>query len=304
LPDGRERVQRAIASASAGEFVRFEVERMDKAGRSRWTDFSLKAVRDEHGEVRFLLPEGRDITPLKISHARELAIQEALASIGQSASLLAHEIKNPLTAVNLALRAVADKLGEDQRTVLEDLASRLEKLERTMRRTLSFARPLELEPTACDVPALVREVRALLAPELDAARVVLELDCAGDVPEIRVDRGLLEEVLLNLVRNAREALKAGGHVRVSVQREDEAYLGIRIEDDGPGIAPALRDDLFKPFVTSKQGGTGLGLAISRKIVRDHGGEIVVRDSPLGGACFWVRLPLAGPRPSAYAARAR
>ncbi len=303
LPDGRERVQQAIASAVAGEFVRFEVERMDKDGRSRWTDFSLKAVRDEHGEVQFLLPEGRDITPLKTSHARELAIQEALAAIGESASILAHEIKNPLTAVNLALRAVADKLGADQRTVLEDLASRLEKLERTMRRTLSFTRPLVLERVLCDVPALVREVRDLLAPELSAARVVLELDCAGELPALRVDRGLLEEVLLNLVRNAREALKAGGRVRISVQREDEAHLGIQVEDDGPGIAPSLRDELFKPFVTSKQGGTGLGLAIARKIIRDHGGEIGVRAGTLGGACFWIRLPLAQARPSAYAARA-
>jgi len=290
VPEGRVRVQHAIEAAARGEFVRFEVERMDRTGRSRWMDFSLKPVRGEDGEVQFLLPEGRDITSVKASHARELAMQEALATIGESASILAHEIKNPLTAVNLALRAVADKLGEDQRTVLEDLASRLEKLERTMRRTLSFAKPLELERAPCDVAALVREVNDMLAPELERASVALECVCASDLPEILVDRGLLEEVLLNLVRNACEALKRGGRVRIDAAREGEAYVRILVEDDGPGIAPSLRGELFKPFVTSKQGGTGLGLAIARKIVRDHGGEIGVREGALGGACFWVRLP--------------
>jgi PAS domain S-box-containing protein len=292
--DGRERVQKAIAAAVAGEFVRFEVEHQDREGRSRWTDFSLKAVRDERGEVLFLLPEGRDITAVKTSHARELAIQEALAAIGESASLLAHEIKNPLTAVNLALRAVADKLGEDHRKVLEDLASRLQKVERTMRRTLSFTKPLELSREPCDVAALAGEVRALLAPELSRAQVTLELVSAPDLPVIRADRGLLEEVLLNLVRNACEALKNGGRVRLSVAREGEGDLCILVEDDGPGIAPSVRAELFKPFVTSKAGGTGLGLAIAKKIVGEHGGTIGIRDGALGGACFWIRLPVVRP----------
>jgi PAS domain S-box-containing protein len=288
--DLRVRIREAIAAAAAGEFVRFEVERLNRSGQKRWTDFSLKPVRDERGEVVFLLPEGRDITPVKASHARELAIQEALAAIGESASILAHEIKNPLTAVNLALRAVADKLGEDQRVVLEDLASRLQKLESTMRRTLSFTKPLVLERAPCDLAALVREVRAALAPELARSRVELELDSPPDLPRVHADRGRLEEVLVNLVRNACQALVTGGRVRVRVEREGEANLLVLVEDDGPGIAPALREDLFKPFVTTRQGGTGLGLAIARKIVREHGGEIGVRDGALGGACFWIRLP--------------
>lgn len=303
-PERRESVRRAVAAAAAGEFVRFEVEYVDNQGEQRWVDFSLKPVRDQDGEVRFLLPEGRDITRFKAAHARELAMQDALAQIGESASILAHEIKNPITAINFALRAVADKLGEDQKSVLEDLTLRLTKLERTMRRTLSFARPLKLERESCDVGELLVDVTRLLGPELAGGNVALELECASDAPCILADRGLLEEVLLNLVRNAREALPKGGRVRLGAVREGRTHLLISVDDDGPGIAPAVRASLFKPFVTSKLGGTGLGLAIARKIVREHGGEIGVRDGVLGGASFWIRLPTAKERSDQGRTRAK
>ncbi len=291
-PVHAERVRQAVLAAAAGRFVRFELEFVGHEGQTRWVDFSLKPVHDADGTVQFLLPEGRDITRLKSAHARELAMQDALAQIGESASLLAHEIKNPITAVNLALRAVADKLGEDQKSVLEDLSSRLAKLEKTMRRTLSFARPLRLQREACALDALLAQVVRTLQPELEAARVAVEVVCARDLPSVPADRGLLEEVLINLVQNARQALPQGGRVRLSAQREGRAHARLTVEDDGPGIAPSVRAELFKPFVTSRAGGTGLGLAIARKVVREHGGEIGVTDGALGGACFWLRLPLA------------
>ncbi len=288
-----ERVRQAVATAAAGQFVRFELEFIDAEGQQRWVDFSLKPVHDGAGAVQFLLPEGRDITRLKAVHARELAMQDALAQIGESASLLAHEIKNPLTAVNLALRAVADKLGEDQKSVLEDLSGRLAKLEVTMRRTLSFARPLRLEREPCAADELLSEVARTLRPQLEAARVALELACERELPPVLVDRRLFEDVLLNLLRNALEALTEGGRVRLSAAREGATHLRLCVEDDGPGIPASVRSELFKPFVTSKPSGTGLGLAIARKVVREHGGEIGVEDGSLGGARFWIRMPLAG-----------
>jgi len=289
-PERRERVRKAVQEAAGGEFVRFQVEYVDSTGQQRWVDFSLKPVKGADGKVQYLLPEGRDISTLKLAHAREMAMQEALAEIGESASLLAHEIKNPLTAVNLALRAVADRLGEDQRSVLEDLSGRLARLEGTMRRTLSFARPLVLSREPCVIEDLLQDVVQLFQAEMRAAGIEVELECAGDLPRISVDRGRLEDVLQNLVRNACEALEGGGHLRLSAVREGKTKVLISIDDDGPGIPPEVRAGLFKPFVTSKPGGTGLGLAIARKIVREHGGDMGTREGALGGASFWIRLP--------------
>ncbi|TAH37224.1 MAG: PAS domain S-box protein [Planctomycetota bacterium] len=294
-PQLSERLRAAVASAAAGEFVRFEIEHAEPSGAARWMDFSLKPVRGPGGDVQFLLPEGRDITRVKEAHARELSMQQALAAIGESASVLVHEIKNPLTAVNLALRVVARQLGEDQRAVLEDLAARLRKLERTMRRTLSFARPLALEREACDLRALARDVAAALAPGLAGARVALEIVSPADLPPVSADGELIAQVLTNLVHNAREAAGEGARVRISIERENERHVRLQVEDNGPGILPSVRAQLFKPFVTSKSEGTGLGLAIARKIVLEHGGEIGVGDSSLGGACFWIRLPLEAER---------
>lgn len=302
-PANVERVRHAVVAGAAGQFVRFELEYVDDQGQQRWVDFSLKPVLDEDGVVRFLLPEGRDITRLKAVHARELAMQDALAQIGESASILAHEIKNPITAVNLALRAVADKLGEDQKSVLEDLAGRLAKLEGTMRRTLSFARPLQLKREPCAPGELLAEAAHALKPELETAHVTLELAFPPDLPLVSADRRLLEDALLNLVRNAREALERGGHVRLSAAREGPAHVLLRVDDDGPGIAPSVRAELFKPFVSSKASGTGLGLAIARKVVREHGGEMGVADGVLGGACFWMRLPASAASSSQVRTRA-
>jgi len=295
LSEQRDRLRESVAAAAAGEFVRFEVSFVDSEGARRWVDFSLKPIRDEEGVVHYLLPEGHDISSFKLAHAREMAMQAALAEIGESASLLAHEIKNPLTAVNLALRAVADRLGEDQRSVLEDLSGRLARLESTMRRTLSFARPLALQREPCEVRDLLDDVTRLFEPELRAEGIQVEVECPSDLPRVSADRARVEEVLQNLVRNAREALGEGGTLRIAAELDGRSNVLVSIEDDGPGIPPEIRSGLFKPFVTSKPGGTGLGLAIARKIVREHGGEMDVRRSELGGACFWIRLPVAKER---------
>jgi signal transduction histidine kinase len=118
----------------------------------------------------------------------------------------------------------------------------------------------------------------------------VEVEQAGEVPRLHGDRGRLEEVLLNLARNALEALAPGGRVRLTAQGDGAAHVRFTVEDDGPGILPSVRAELFKPFVTTKAGGTGLGLAIARKVVIEHGGEIGVGQGRLPGACFWIRLP--------------
>ena len=291
-PEGRETIRTAIARAVTGDTKQFELEIASGPRERRLLDFSIKPLLDEAGGVQLLICEGRDVTSLRQSQRRETAMLRALAGIGASASLLAHEIKNPITAVNMALRAVATKLGQDERTALEDLSGRLQRLERTMRRTLSFAKPLDLRPEPVPPHELLEEVARTLEPEATAKGIELVVEEVVENGTVQVDRELLEEALLNLVRNAIDALEAqgeGGTVRLRASQEN-ASLHLEVEDDGPGIPEAMRSTLFEPFHTTKADGTGLGLPLVRKIVEEHGGTVECLPCEGSGALFHASLP--------------
>lgn len=295
--DQRAQLRDAVERAAAGEFVRFETTHPRSDGARVHVDFSIKPIYDDCGGVALLLPEGRDITAIKHALRRETAILRSFAQIGESASLLAHEIKNPVTAINAALRAVAKQLGEDDQAILGDLVERMQKLERLMRRTLSLARPLELDRTPCSVGEIARSVVGLMAEEASEAGATLEIADEDDDADvvIDVDRDRVDEVLLNLVGNAIEAIAErgeGGRVRIETSVGSE-HVTLAVADDGPGIPPGLRETLFKPYVSSKSRGTGLGLAIARKIAEAHGGTLDLADSAGAGARFELCLPRRG-----------
>jgi PAS domain S-box-containing protein len=285
----QERVRAAIAEAARGEFVRFETAHRDRNGDVHSIDFSLKPVFDDDGAVTFLIPEGRNVTELKRAQRAEIAMQRALATIGESAAVLAHEIKNPITAINVALRVVAKQLGEDERSVLEDLARRMQRLEALMRRTLSFAKPLELRIARVDARELLESAVAGLRDEIQRYGAEVRVDSAARL-DFPGDRQLLDEVLTNLVRNALEAAPKPARVELAARRASDGDIVLTVDDDGPGIPDSLRATLFKPFTTTKHDGTGLGLAFCRKVVQEHGGDIEPRRSALGGARFEIRLP--------------
>ncbi len=287
-----ERVRKGIESAANGEFVRFETEFFGKDGHIRTVDFSLKPIFDENDEVVMLIPEGRDITELKQAQQREVAMLRALATIGESAAVLAHEIKNPITAVNLALRAVADKLGSDQAEILEDLVSRMQRLEKLMRRTLAFTKPLELQLERVNPRALLEEAAEALRPEIEDKEFKVKVSVKKNCRDVNVDSSLIEEVLLNLLRNAIDAHETGGLVHMSAASAARDRVRIRVEDDGPGMSESTLESLFRPFFTTKAQGTGLGLAICRKVIEEHGGTISAGKSKLGGASFEILLPAA------------
>lgn len=223
----------------------------------------------------------------------EMAMLRSLARIGESAAALAHEIRSPITAVNLALQVVADRLDQDSRVVIEDLTASMERVERLMKKTLSFARPY-LPDLAC---GRLEDVARGALREIEAAGLRgnhhIELQCEPDLPAFEMDAQGLHEVISNLVRNAVEAnCERTGHIKVHVRSaEPGPAQEILVEDDGPGIPESTQRTLFDPFVTSKKDGTGLGLAVSRKIVEAHEGSIDVGTSAAGGARFRVYLPL-------------
>ncbi|MHC4077740.1 MAG: sensor histidine kinase, partial [Planctomycetota bacterium] len=199
-----------------------------------------------------------------------------------------HEIKTPLSNLNMALRAVADKLEVEHGKILQELVDRLQRMQNLMQRTLSFAKPIEPALESCNLKDLLEGVCAQFrGPHQKAFHTDLQVEHAPD--EIAVDRQLFEEVLVNLVQNAAEACEHDGEVRLSCQQNGAGTVHIEVEDNGPGIPADRRGDLFKLFHTTKETGTGMGLTFCRKVIEAHGGRMELVDGDMGGACFRIEL---------------
>jgi len=217
----------------------------------------------------------------------ELQVLKNLAMIGESASVLSHEIRTPITSLRHALRAVGEKLGVEDRVLVEELLVNLGKIEQMLGQTLSLAKPLRLHVQPTDVGALVagcvRDVTRL--PIMAGMSVEVRID---EGLTANVDPGLFGEVLTNLLRNAGEACHGNGHVEVTASQPGDGVV-LEVVDDGPGVPSNRREEIFKPFHSSKQYGTGIGLAFCRKVIETHGGRITVAERPGSGACFRVEL---------------
>jgi signal transduction histidine kinase len=228
----------------------------------------------------------------------KLVIAERIAAWQEIARRLAHEIKNPLTPIQMAMDTLrksykkqhpdfAEILEESTRTVLEEA----DRLKRIVAEFSDFARMPKPELSRVDLNDTVRSALALYQ---GAVPVTSQL--APELPELDADKGQLTQVLLNLVENARDAIgnREGGKISVTTKKgeaNDRAMLVV--EDNGPGVPGELKDKVFAPYFTTKhsKGGTGLGLAIVHRIVSDHGGRITITDAPGGGAKFAIELPL-------------
>ncbi len=283
-----DRIREAVERAAQGEFVRLEVQVRGKDDELQDLDFSLKPVLDDEGRVVLLIPEGRNITEFKRAQRAETSLLRALAAVGESAAVLAHEIKNPITAVNVALRAVADRLGEDQEQVLEDLVLRMQRLEQLLRGTLSFARPLTARRQPIDADAFLKGAVAHMRLLIVKSGADASVQVDGPL-RFSADIQLLDEVLTNLIANAIEA-KPDVRIVLSAAPVENGGVVLAVDDDGPGVPESARASIFSPFVTTKKSGTGLGLAICRRIVEEHDGTIDVARSVLGGARFTIHLP--------------
>jgi nitrogen fixation/metabolism regulation signal transduction histidine kinase len=252
---------------------------------------------------------------------------EYLQRIGawqEMAQRLAHEIKNPLTPIQLAVQECHRKYGDADpkfRALLDTTLEIVEEEVGTLRRLVGnfsdFARLPQVELTESDLRDFLRECKEQLvhledeasAEALDSSNVSIEWDVPEKALRAAIDRQMLRRVLVNLVRNGAQAIRdaraprgdddAIGHVTVSARGEDDG-AAIVVEDDGPGVPEEMRERIFEPYFTTKKDGTGLGLAIVKKIVVEHGGSIEASSSArLGGAAFVVRLP--GPNSLAIAA---
>lgn len=223
-----------------------------------------------------------------------LAQHEKLAALGQLASSIAHEVRNPLAVIRSAAQGLQeDAAADDARTrrACDFVVAEIDRLSSVVSSLLAFARPLQpaLRPVAVD--EVVDRALALAGEELRGRGVRVERDAAAGLPALRVDPDLVCQLLLGLLSNAGEAAGETGVVSIAARTQGDA-VELEVADSGPGVPAELRERVFEPFFTTRQRGTGLGLAVARQIAEAHGGAIGVGERAGGGARFVVRLPAA------------
>ena len=237
---------------------------------------------------------------LKRAQVVEAEAHEAdrLAYLGTLAGGLAHEIRNPLSAINLNLQMIEEDLSSGETDfselngLLKGTKQEIKRLERLATNFLFYAKPLGFEEQEFDVSELLDDIASLVAREYEGEGIRLSRQDTADCVKVRGDRDLLKQAVLNLIVNAQDAVKvrADGQrcVTLGAALEDHQIV-IRVEDNGPGVRPEEAQNLFKLFYSGKRGGTGLGLPIAQRIVESHGGTIDWRNRPEGGAEFSIRL---------------
>ncbi len=256
------------------------------------------AVPEQGGdELAVLAREFNAMAQRLAARERELRAQgeallrsERLAAIGRIAAQITHEIRNPLSSISLN----AEELGERApaaRDLCDAIVREVDRLAAITEEYLRFARLPKPQMARADLNDLVRDLLEFVRPELDAAGVQVDQRLSPELPRVLADAGQLRQLLLNLVRNAREAMPGGGIVRIATRGSDGS-VEIEVRDNGPGIPPERLQRIFDPFFTTKERGTGLGLALAQEVAQEHGGQLTCESAPGAGTTFTLRLPAA------------
>jgi two-component system, NtrC family, sensor histidine kinase HydH len=280
--------------------------------------YGMLCIRDERvrdafspEEIQLWLGLGAQIV-IAIENTRlyqRMKERDKLAAMGEMAAGLAHEIRNPLGAIKASAQYLRETPSSDQGgsdEFLHIIVDEVDRLNRVVSSFLDYANPAAGDrPMPCDVNAVVERTAQVLATEVEQVDLMSSLVLSTELPRVRIDAERLRQVLINLIQNALQAIESGGTLRIETRLAAasealEPWVEISVSDTGKGVPQQVLNNLFQPFVTTRQKGTGLGLAISQRIVSAANGKIVVQTRQDQGSTFTIRLPAvasSAPKPS-------
>lgn len=272
------------------------VERGD--GSECWVETSASAIRDSDGNVTHIVTVVEDISERK-RFASEVIRSKTLSTLGTFASELAHEIKNPLNAMNIQMqlmeREIQDvqKISNKSKKGLLEITSIVQKeinrLTVFVDECLRFSKTGELNKNSVDVSEILGEVVSLLLPQAQLSGIQIRLDVVKGLPILNVDKDKVKQAILNILINGLEAMPDGGKLFIKAEQINNE-LWISCQDTGTGIPNEIKDRIFDLFYTTKNGGTGIGLAFAQNIIQAHGGALKLLPASTGSK-FVVVLPI-------------
>lgn len=260
----------------------------------RISDAHLNRLKDEFREVASAF---NDMASRLNTHIQQMQRTEQLTVCGELAAGLAHEIKNPLAGIKIALEVLSDELSlsDEDKTALAGMLAEIRRLESLMKSFLDLSRLPRPQFQVVNINEILdMTINFLLKQPVFSSNnshsVKIIKDFDKDLPETMADPQQLQQVIVNLILNSLDIMPEGGTITVKTYKPSSDMINIEVSDTGTGINEELMDKIFQPFFTTKTKGTGLGLAISKQIVHQHGGVIIVRNDSGGGATFCISLP--------------
>jgi signal transduction histidine kinase/putative methionine-R-sulfoxide reductase with GAF domain len=223
----------------------------------------------------------------------QLIRSEKLAALGQLAAGIAHEIRNPLTSINILIHSLRDSFSSNNshREDLQVIEEEIDRINKIVDQFLRFARPSPPLLEKAEISSVFEETLQLLRPQIEKQRISVQKNF-GSLPPITIDKEQMKQVVLNLLLNAIQAMPGGGQLQLTGQMpRGNSWIQLSIQDSGMGIPPQDMDKLFDPFFSTREGGIGLGLSIAHRIIDQHHGRIEVESTPEKGTLFTIWLPL-------------
>ncbi|MBL0386438.1 PAS domain-containing protein [Tumebacillus sp. ITR2] len=265
-----------------------ELESLRKDGLSRWEQVSFLPLQNETGETIHFLKTSQDITEHKRTEEL-LRKSEMHSAVGQLAAGIAHEIRNPLTALKGFLQLLHVE-GDKNETYVKIMSSEFVRIEQIINELLMLSKPHELNFHRANLAVILNDVLMLLETQAIMNQIHINSELANPLPFVECVENQIKQVLINMLKNAMEAMPSGGEITFTVRRHDQNHVLIRIQDQGIGIPEEQLRRIGEPFYTTKDKGTGLGIMVSKKIIEDHGGRFQISSIVGVGTTIDIILP--------------